>query len=202
MRSLVFDTETTGLTIKGAPASHPAQPRLVQLAAILLDHNLEERSSVSLIVLPDIPIPEAASNVHGIGNDIARMFGLPEKAAIGSFLRLCQVADVLVAHNAEFDLLVMQAAAARWNINWKAPSLVRCTMKATTDLCALPPTARMVEFGRTGFKNPNLGESLRAICGRELTGAHDALHDVQACADIYRELARRGFEWEQLREAS
>lgn len=184
-RSLVFDTETTGLLLRGADAW--GQPRVVQLAAILLDGG-REVASASLIVRPDIPIPLEASNIHGITDDVARAFGVPEKAAVGLFLRLCQVADLLVAHNADFDVAVLRGAAERWGIEWRAPSEVRCTMLATRALCAIPPTARMLDAGYADFKPPSLKEAYRRVCGVELIGAHHAMVDARACSQIYLSL--------------
>jgi hypothetical protein len=42
---LFFDTETNGLTLNDQPASHPAQPHLVQLAAILTEDGGREVAS-------------------------------------------------------------------------------------------------------------------------------------------------------------
>lgn len=200
MKALVFDTETTGL-LAGSDPNHPDQPRLVQFAALLLDESLRQVSSVSLVVQPDIKIPAGATAIHGIGDWFAREHGVPEKAAVGIFLRLCSVATVLVAHNADFDLQVMRSACLRAGAPWRVPP-ARCTMAASTDIAQCPPTQRMLDAGRSGFKPPNLAQSLKALTGREIQGAHNAMVDAMACADIYRALVERGVKWDELRRAS
>ncbi len=200
MKALVFDTETTGL-LAGSDPTHPDQPRLVQFAALLLDEDLRQVSSVSLVVQPDIKIPPGATAIHGIGDWFASEHGVPEKAVVGIFLRLCSVATVLVAHNADFDLQVMRAATLRAKAPWRVPP-ARCTMVASTEIVQCPPTQRMIDSGRTGFKPPNLAQALRSLTGREMEGAHNAMVDAMACADVYRALVGRGVKWEELRRAS
>lgn len=192
-RVLAIDTETTGLPRKDLTIGDPAQPRLVQFAALLIDADGTERAAVTMIVNPEIAIPPGASAVHGITDEIARAVGVPEKAAVGVFLRLASVADVIVAHNADFDLLQLRMAAARCNVPLKFNADVRCTCRAAEPIVNLPPTQRMIEAGMGDKpKAPKLEECVRHFFCEELTGAHDAMVDVRACVRVYRELEARG----------
>jgi DNA polymerase-3 subunit epsilon len=77
---LGLDTETTGLPDFRAPSDADHQPHLVQLAMVLLDDDLTERASVSMIVRPEgwTSGPEALA-AHGITEEIATRCGVPEK---------------------------------------------------------------------------------------------------------------------------
>lgn len=194
MRTLFFDTETTGLPIRDAGVSHEEQPGLVQFAALLHDGGGREVASASLIVDSGRYVSAAASEIHGITPDIVSSVGVPEKAAVGLFYRLVNQCDVIVAHNVDFDLLMMNIAASRAKIMLPSGGkLVRCTMRESAPILNLPPTERMKEYGHGDKpKAPRLEEAYRHFFGEELTGAHDALVDVRACARIYYELVARG----------
>lgn len=194
MRALIFDTETTGLIDSKATYESPTQPHLVQLACILLDANGEQRAQVSLIVKPaGWTIPQAASDVHGITQEIADTYGVHLKVAVAAFTNLRAQADILVAHNISFDEMVMKAAIHRCKATPKSngPAERFCTMDRSSTIVGLPPTARMVAAGFTKNKPPNLGEAVRFFFNEDLTGAHDAMVDAAACARLYLELRRR-----------
>jgi exonuclease I len=78
MRLLFFDTETTGVKNWKNPNFIPV---LVQLGAILQDMDTGRvLSEVNLIQTPDEDgIPKAASDVHGITDQIAIEVGVDEK---------------------------------------------------------------------------------------------------------------------------
>lgn len=191
-RLLFTDTETTGVPARGCDQfDHPNLPRIVQLACVLLDHDGAERAAVSLVIRPDVDIPVGASNVHGITMDIAADFGVAEKAAAGMFLRLCQKADIVVAHNAPFDLLMLRGAVHRAGASW-IEKPVRCTMTAATPILMMPPTARMVAAGFNKPKPPKLEEAFEHLMGRKMENAHNAMADVLACVAVYRKLEALG----------
>ena len=59
-----------------------------------------------------------------------------------------------------------------------------CTMKTSTELCAIP--------GRYGFKWPTLAELHQRLFGTIPAGAHAAGSDVEACARCFFEMKRLG----------
>ncbi len=190
---LFFDTETTSLPIKHLPVNHPAQPHLVQLAALLVDEDGTERASLNLIIEPDVyEIPAAASDVHGITTELARRWGVPLSAAVWPFVCMRSQARLIVAHNIKFDLAVMEDAIFRLpkrNFH-PGPSERFCTMERSAPIVNLPPTDRMLAAGIDKPKPPKLEEAYRHFFGEELVGAHDALADVRACKRIYFELIK------------
>jgi DNA polymerase-3 subunit epsilon len=190
---LVYDLETNALLRDELPDDHPAQPHPVQLAALLLDSGWRQLDELDVIVRPQgWIIPAAASRVHGISMERALEEGIPEAEALGRFLALAAQAHVRVAHNETFDSRVLRIALGRLVRDWDSlPAF--CTMAATRDLCAIPPTEAMLATGRDWFKSPKLGESYQHLLGRPMPGtAHDAMSDCQAAADIFAELTRRG----------
>ena len=58
-----------------------------------------------------------------------------------------------------------------------------CTMRAMTNVVKIPSPR--------GYKWPKLSEAYRFLFNRDLEGAHDAMADVRACAEIYFEFHKR-----------
>lgn len=98
-----FDTETTG-----TDALHD---RIVTAAFTLPDG-----TSTSVLVNPGIPIPPAATSVHGI-TDAAAAQGCPPHAAVSWILDMLAWAwssgAVVVGHNVSYDLTITAAEARR-----------------------------------------------------------------------------------------
>jgi DNA polymerase III subunit epsilon len=190
---LVFDTETTGLTKKNLPADHPDQPRVVQLAGELFDDD-KTLSLINLLVNPGVPVPEEASKVHGITTADAQRFGVPSIVALGMFHNLVKLADVIIAHNAAYDLSVLNTEylLAKKEALF-AKKKVICTMLLTTDICQIPKTAKQIAGGYGGtYKWPNLDEAFRVLVDpKGFIGAHDALADIKACKEIFHKLQER-----------
>jgi DNA polymerase III epsilon subunit-like protein len=185
---LFFDTETSGL-----PRSHKAPvsdlanwPRIVQIAWLLIDEQGRQHQAVEAIIRPEgFTIPEAAARVHGISTERALAEGQPLPQVLHQFLAALRQADSLVAHNLAFDEKVVGAELLRCGLPNPLPRFRRhCTMVASTDLCALP--------GPYGFKWPRLEELHHHLFGGTLSGAHDALVDVEATVRCFFALRSRG----------
>lgn len=191
---IIYDTETTGLARDRLPPDDPGQPHLVQLAASLIEDDGTERASMSMIVRPDgWTIPEEASRVHGISQDLAARVGVPLRVAVACFTNLRALADEAVAHNEKFDWTVVEAALARLGVTPEKPWPKRiCTAQGpAADHVGLPPTERMLAAGFNKPKTPNLQELHKHLFGEGFDGAHDALIDVRACARCFTELRKR-----------
>lgn len=189
---LFFDTETTGMAEFRLPSDDPRQPHLVQLAALLTEYDGTERASVSLIIDPDgYTIPDPAAAVHGITTPIASNCGVPAVVALRLFTDLLKPAELVVAHNINFDRIIIEAALSRlhrrtWTL---APTNTFCTMKAATPICKIPHARSR---SPTDYKWPKLEECIRHFFDEDLEGAHDALVDVRACARVYFHLQEMG----------
>lgn len=182
---LTFDTETSGKANFKKPFDDPSQPHLVQLGAVLTDDNGIDRCTLDVIIKPDgFVISEEVSAIHGITHAMAEDLGVPLIAALSIFNSMLRSVKGghLVAHNIDFDLLILQAAHHRIGKPHSFGTAVPfCTMHATTALCKLPQP-----WG--GYKWPKLTEAHRHIFGTDVEGAHNAIVDVLACKRIYEHL--------------
>lgn len=189
MSTLVFDTETTGLPKKNQ--HEELQPHVVQLAGKLFDENKRVVHELNHLVKPEgWTIPEDSVVVHGITTEHASKYGLSRRSVLAMFSNVVKKADILVAHNAPFDLQILNLQYKRGGI--PSPLIgkeVYCTQANSTDLLRLPPTQRMKDYGYGPYKSP----TLRELCefffwGWDETKAHDAMYDVEECARAYWKL--------------
>jgi DNA polymerase-3 subunit epsilon len=188
MRTLIFDTETSGLpsSYKASFSDISSWPRIVEIAWIILDSSLHPVRSASFLVRPDgFDISSGASSVHGITTEKAFADGSPLRYVMSCLAEDLSEVDRLVAHNIDFDFPVVNCEFLRL----KMPSTLQqklkyCTMRSTTELCNIP--------GKYGAKWPKLEELYRILFSRTFSEAHRAMHDVKATAECYLELTRRG----------
>ncbi len=183
-----FDTETTGLPRdwKAPLRDLDNWPRMVQLAWLLCDAAGNELAGASRVIRPQgYVIPREASRIHGITTERALEEGIPLADAIDEVLPQIEKAAAAIAHNISFDEKILAAECLRLGRPHPfAKKKTRCTMKESTDFCAIP--------GMYGFKYPNLTELHRKLFQQAFADAHDALADVRACKAAYYELRTRG----------
>jgi DNA polymerase III epsilon subunit family exonuclease len=163
----VFDCETTGTT--------PEVDEIVSLAVVRLNANGVETARYARLVHPSRSIPAEATAVHGIDDeDVA---SAPSFGAIA--LELGELLDgaVFVAHNAPFDLAMLNHAFALTGIDYY-PAGVACTLDAFRLLEPLAHDHRL--------------QSLCERRGIRLEDAHQALNDVLATAALLRVLLDEG----------
>lgn len=166
MRSVLFDTETTGLD----PLTGD---RVLEVAAIELVNDLPTSNTFHRLIHPQRDIPEEAARIHGITIDKLR--DAPRFEEIVDDLLGFLGDGPLVAHNAPFDFGFLDAEFARCG----RPRLDRGRMVDTLALA-------MARF-------PGMPNSLDALCRRfgidlsERT-THNALLDCRLLAEVYVEL--------------
>jgi len=100
-----FDTETTGLS--------PLASRLIELSGVKFRSDGSVASTFSQLIDPESSIPQEATSVHGITDEMVR--GQPTyHQVVPDFLDWLEDDNiVLVAHNASFDLGFLAVALAR-----------------------------------------------------------------------------------------
>ncbi|MBV9783414.1 MAG: DNA polymerase III subunit epsilon [Acidisphaera sp.] len=165
-RSVLFDTETTGLD----PATGD---RILEVAALELVNDLPTGRHFHALIDPQRDVHEDAVRVHGFTT--AHLRGKPRFVEVAAELLEFLGEDRLVAHNAPFDFAFLDAELA---------------------LLSRPPLdrARMVDtlaLARARF--PGLPNSLDALCRRfgiDLSArtTHNALLDCRLLAEVYIEL--------------
>lgn len=197
---LFFDTETTGIRKGGFI------PRVVQIGALLTDDEGKTISELNVLLQPEgfENIPVEASNVHGFSTEMVKQAGIDRMVGLSAFFELVQKASTTVAHNAEYDMDLMQIEIDYYkNIHnqieaslWQevlSEAKVFCTMLNSRDIMKLPLSEAQARFFKdTGntqqYKNPRLEEAHIHFMGYNFEGAHDAMADVRACKDVYFKL--------------
>lgn len=183
---LLVDCETTGMLVRGADHTHPDQPRIVQLAGMLVHPAGNVIAQFNSLVKPnDFTIPAAAIAVHGISQAKAEACGVSLDGALRWLDWASNSPVYLVGHNISYDRMVIaseyQRRAGRATATYWLSLPTRCTMLESVNHCRLP--------GRFGsYKWPKLAEAYLHFTGQPLTGAHDALVDLEATLTILRQL--------------
>lgn len=189
MRTLFFDTETSGFPQTILPASHPSQPILVELGAQLWEDD-RQLMSCSLIVRPynNRTIPPESSRVHGITQERAEQLGVSVVAALKIFHRMLLAADEVVAHNIAFDKQIIEIAYAQAEIGAPVPWPLRmiCTMRESA------PLAKVAQRRDGSWAWPKLAEAYAIATNRQLENAHTAAADCEACREVLLWLRREG----------
>jgi DNA polymerase-3 subunit epsilon len=155
----VLDTETTGLD--------PGRDDVVAVGAVRVRHGRVRHDEwFEALARPPRPIPARATRFHGIADGMVA--GAPPiEALLPAFQAFCGE-DVLVAHNAAFDLAMLGRTAEALGRPFTAPVL--CTLDLSAAL-----------FGR------HHDHSLEALAGRfniAVRGRHTALGDAVTTAAI------------------
>lgn len=193
MLILAYDTETTGL-IKSSDYTDSSNPYLASIALILYDTEARRVvASLNSAILPEgWSMPEEASRVNGLTDQYLKAVGVPAFAIMPAVITLAFKAELLIAHNVEFDTKIL--AAAMWRQfkeeeeeteevahsvikNWLSRP-VYCTMKESKDIVQVKTTN-----GRS--KYPKLAEAYKYFFSKDLDRAHSANADAVAVLEIY-----------------
>lgn len=187
-----FDTETSGVPNKKSPRLE-LQPHIMQLAISLYDSERRPVYEVStLVALPEDATcaPEALAT-HGITPELSRKYGVTPVQAIALLRYACMRAELVVAHNFQFDEKLIEFAVQRAGQDFSPLAITPkfCTLDATVNILRIPPTESMIKWGHGDkFKSPKLDEAYFHFFGEHVSGAHDALVDTRACARVYYHL--------------
>lgn len=191
--ALFYDFETSGLPLFSEPSEDPRQPHIVQVGAQLV--NMDTRivvQSMDVIVRPEgWTIPDDVAQVHGITTEMAQDLGVPEGLAVEMLLELWkpEAPRLRIGHNQQFDARIMriglmrhldEAVADKWK-----EGKAECTQILATPILKLPATPKMKAAGRNSHKSANLREAYEYFTGRPLSGAHNAMVDVDGCKTVY-----------------
>jgi len=186
-----YDFETNGFPLWSKPSSDPGQPHIVQAAAVMVDADTRETvHSFDLIAKPEgWEIPDEVAEVHGITTEHAAAVGFHEAQIVAFLMYFHDMSNCRVGHNQPFDARIMRIALRRFGTearadDWKAGESY-CTQRASTPICKLPPTEKMLAAGRKGNKTANLSEAFFHFTGGAFENAHTAMADVLATMRVY-----------------
>ena len=196
-----FDTETTGIPVKGSnwETDYNSFPYIVQLSWKRSDQDEVK----DFIVKPEgYEIPEFASQIHGITTERALAEGDYFENVIRHFISDCLDAEKIVGHNIYFDTSNLKANVCRYvekngdsgpfDVEW-IDKIVDAldkskridTMMKTVKFCNIPfPNGK-------GQKWPTLIELYDKLFNEEFP-AHNSKFDVLATERSYYELVKLG----------
>lgn len=168
---IIFDCETTGLLNPKKDLSDPSQPRIISLAAVLVDNDKNIVDSMdTLIHHPNLIIPEFITKINGITQEACEEVGVAPKLAIDKFNDMKSRSHTRVAHNLSFDKQMIareELALGMEHYSYNGESF--CTMQMCRTL---------------GMKG-NLAAMYQQLFGRDFADVHTAMADTMACMEIF-----------------
>lgn len=166
MRFIAFDLETTG-TLAGVD-------QIVEIGAVMFDEVGEPETIFTTLIQPTVSMPEAASRVNGITDDM--LVGKPRiQDVLELFAEFCGD-HIMVAHNAPFDTQFLAADIRKFESS--APHGV------ILDTCNM---ARKVYPGLANYKLGTLVQHL----GIPSTNFHRAEEDAAYCGHLFKQMVQR-----------
>lgn len=158
---MFFDLETTGVDVN--------TDRIVEIALVKVDHNLEWLDTYHKKINPIIPIPKGASDVHGITDEMVK-----DEA------RFSQIASEVYEFLEDCDL-------AGYNSNrFDIPLLVNEFKRADIEFDVSDKSIVDIYQVEVKFRPNTLSAVYERHTGRELDGAHGALTDTEATIQIFK----------------
>lgn len=168
MRALVFDWETTGLTLH-PKAKLNLQPRAVEFGGVLIEADGTVVRELSYILDPEMEIEAIITKITGLTNEDLR--GKPRFADILPALEeVFSMADISIAHNHPFDEAIIDFELQRLgkeDFPWPRHKL--CTVQTFQELWG---------------KRPKLTDLYLDVMGEKLAQTHRASDDCRALAEI------------------
>ncbi|MFM6971523.1 MAG: exonuclease domain-containing protein [Rhodoluna sp.] len=172
----VFDLETTGLDLTDA--------RIVTACVLELNENGEviQGSAFEWLANPEIEIPKAASDVHGITTEIAVRDGRPAKDVVSEIINALQNCFsrglAVVAYNAPYDFTILHHEAIRHGIE---------PLKLGNIIDPLVIDKQMDKYRKGKRRLENAAEVYQV----PLTDAHNATADAIAAGRVAQAIANK-----------
>ena len=210
MLVLVFDTETNGLPkdMRAIPNVGNFQdwPKIIQLSYMLYDTDANKIILCHNYIIRVPNISPESTKIHGITNERSERDGIHIKDALNLFIENMKKADMVVAHNVEFDQKVILAemyslmvqekekeaggGSSFWADYWVNAigqmlysKKYYCTMQESVELCNLQALTKVDKKPYKKF--PSLLELYRHLFGYEPQGLHNAIIDVVVCFQCF-----------------
>lgn len=159
----VFDTETTGL--------NPATDEIISISAVrILNGRLLRQEIFDQLIDPKRPLPATSAEITGISAEMLKNQPTVEQV-LPSFQKFTE-GTVLIAHNAAFDMRLLQLKENQTGIKFTNPVLDTLLLSAITHA-------------------NHKGHSLEAIAQRlgvNIIGRHTSLGDAILTGDIFLKL--------------
>tara|TARA_X000000950_G_C13582389_1_gene523952 strand:- start:42 stop:680 length:639 start_codon:yes stop_codon:yes gene_type:complete len=187
MKITVFDTETTGVIPKDFNSLDEC-PYMLQLGSITYDTctNMITTTINEIIKIPDhVKIPENVSEINSITHERVNNEGVNVVDLLKSFNEQIQNSNMVVAHNIDFDINIVNYECMRNNVEFEGLKLNKensyCTMSKGTALCKIQKENTKGKY----YKWPTLEELHYYLFGKKLKDLHDAYNDLIICLRCY-----------------
>lgn len=173
---LLFDAESSGLWRPSLAVDDPNQPRLLQIAAKLVDAQQRRVMRWTAIIRPEgWSIEPDALKAHGITERRAFQSGIALADALRPLRVMAPLAKRIVGHGIQnFDRMLIAGELARLKADgrwWNARGAdFDDTTEMSTEICQLP--------GQFGHKYPSLQEAMDFFFPAE--PPHKTVHDAEA----------------------
>jgi len=176
---IFIDTETTGL-LKPDVADLSLQPSITEICAIRLDDDYEFLGQVNTLINPEVEIPEFITKITGIDAELVK----DKPTFIEVYDELVDLflgEQVVVAHNAPFDMGMLWTGLARHGLEYKFPwpPIWQCTAEASMKIEGRRLKLRDLHELATGRKHEE--------------GAHRADADVHALIRCHKWLTSENY---------
>jgi DNA polymerase III epsilon subunit-like protein len=186
MKSIVFDTETTGLPLKRDSSIYKTDewPYIIQLSYIVYDHDsckLVVSVNDYIAIDESIIIQPQSFEKHGLDHSFLQKNGIPITESIMKFKSYMTDKYVIVGHNVSFDkrMLLVECIRHKIHLNMKETF---CTMKNSVELCKIETKNSK---GETYYKYPKLEELHYYLFSHNMKNLHDASIDILVCLRCY-----------------
>lgn len=176
MKTLIFDTETTGL-IENLSTPAPRQPEIIEFYGAIIDLETGEFfRELDLLIKPQNPIPEEVIRITHIDNEMVEACSqFKHKADV--IADIISSSNVILAHNLSFDMDMVDQEFARLDRTLDWPETRICTVEQTVHL-------RGYRLSLMALHEHLFGEPFKE--------AHRAKTDVQALIRCAIELYKQG----------
>lgn len=170
MISIVFDTETTGLTLPSV-SDLSDQPKAIEFGAVLIE-NGEIIKEYNQLINPGKNIDVLITKITGITNN--DLVGKPNFSQVAEEIKeMFDSSQQFIAHNIEFDKNILEFEFKRLNIPFRMNGELICTVQ---------------EFHHIFGYNPKLKQIYKHFIGEELHQTHRALDDVKALVAVLNKI--------------
>tara|TARA_R110000868_G_scaffold157974_1_gene385616 strand:- start:109 stop:651 length:543 start_codon:yes stop_codon:yes gene_type:complete len=175
---IVVDFETTGLPRGGN--DYMVQPGIVQIGAVKIDDTGIGDVFQSLVNPEKTDWSERAIEIHGI---------TPERVAreptffevFKGFAEFCRGSETWIGYNNKFDRDILHWQLQRYGFERNFPWPLK-----EVDVMQIA-RRKLAGAGKRGNKQWKLIDAYKEVFGKSFEGAHDALGDCKATAELFIE---------------
>lgn len=154
-----YDLETTGTKV--------STDRIVSISVLKLNPDGSTEGK-SMYINPTIPIPKAASDVHGITDDMVKDAPTFKQVSKGIY-KFFEGCDIAGYNSNNFDNALLYEEFLRCGIEYPTADV------KSVDVLNI--------FKK--METRTLSYAYKFYCGKDLDSAHDSKHDTLACKEIF-----------------